>query len=180
MVHIAESLLEEAHPSAVASSIFADKVLHRPLHLRPTSPDPASQDARAKRRLHRLQKQEKSNRRRKVKPLSAKEKRDTGIYDIPDSAKKYEIYVPLHEMWLGYMREILALDNDQRGFVTAQNAGSKLSSADYHGAELNVVRSKCAGLVGLAGIVVRDTKFTFQIITKKDELKSQACHLVVN
>lgn len=59
-------------------------------------------------------------------------------------------------------------------YLTAQSAGSKLASADYHGAKIMVVRSRCTSLVGLAGIVVRDTKFTFQIITQKDELKSRS------
>lgn len=109
-----------------------------------------------------------------MKPLSAKEKRDSGIYEIPDTAKRYEIYVPLHRMWVGYMWEILGMKKGERAFVTGKSAGSKLASADYHGAEVTVVRSRCVGMVGLAGIVVRDTKFTFQIITKKNELKSKS------
>lgn len=171
--HIAHDLLSEAHPPALAASIFVDKVLHKPLHLRPTSPDPTSQDARAKRRTQRLRKKAKSQRRQKVKPLSAKEKRDSGIYEIPDTARKHEIYVPLHKMWVGYMWEILGMKMDEKAFVTGNSAGSLLASADYHGAEITVVRSRCMGMVGLAGIVVRDTKFTFQIITKKNELKSK-------
>ncbi|MCJ1459119.1 hypothetical protein MMC28_009496 [Mycoblastus sanguinarius] len=170
--HIAHTLLSQAHSPETASAIFTDKVLHKPLHLRPTSPDPTSQDARAQRRLQRLRKKKKTERRQKPKPLSAKEKRKTGIYDIPDDAKKYEIYVPLHSMWVGYMWEILGLKEGQRNYVTAQSAGSKLASADYHGSEMIVVRSRCVGMVGLAGIVVRDTKFTFQVITKKNELKT--------
>lgn len=171
--HIAHDLLTQAHPAPLAASIFVDKVLHKPLHLRPTSPDPTSQDARAKRRIQRLRKKEKWQRRLKVKPLSAKEKRDSGIYEIPDAAKKYEIYVPLHTMWVGYMWEILGMKMDKKAFVTANSAGSKLASADFHGAEVTIVRSRCVGMVGLAGIVVRDTKFTFQIITNKNELKSK-------
>ena len=62
---------------------------------------------------------------------------------------------------------------DKKAFVTANSAGSKLASADFHGAEVTIVRSRCVGMVGLAGIVVRDTKFTFQIITNKNELKSK-------
>ena len=71
------------------------------------------------------------------------------------------------------MWEILGMKTDERSFVTGDSAGSKLASADFHGAEVTVVRSRCMGTVGLAGIVVRDTKFTFQIITKKNELKSK-------
>lgn len=171
--HIAQTLLNRAHPPSVAATIFTDKVLHKPLHLRPTSPDPTSQDARAKRRIQRLRKQEKTQRRQKPKPLSAKEKRVKCIYDIPDDAKKYDIYEPLHRMWVGYMWEILGVKEGERVFLTAQSAGSKLTSAEYHGAEVTVARSRCVGMVGLEGIVVRDTKFTFQIITKTNELKSK-------
>ena len=171
--HIAESLLREAHSPSKASAIFTEKVLHKPLHLRPTSLDPTSQDARAQRRILRLRKQEKKQRRQKVKPLSAKENRVSGIYEIPISARKYQIYEPLYKMWLGYIWEILGLKEDESAFVTAQSAGSKLASADYHGAKLSIVKSRCSSMVGLEGIVVRDTKFTFQIITKKNELKSK-------
>ena len=171
--HIAQVLLEQAHPPEAAAAIFTEKVLRKPLHLRPTSPDPSSQDARARRRLQRLHKEEKTQRRQKTKPLSAKEKRISGVYDIPEKQKRYEIYVPLQRMWLGYMWEILGMREGEKAYVTAQSAGSKLASADYHGAEVTVVRGRCVGMVGLAGIVVRDTKFTFQIITKKNELKSK-------
>ncbi len=171
--HIAHELLSKAHPPDAAATIFTDKVLHKPLHLRPSSPDPNSQDARARRRLQRLRGDAKKQRRVKVKSLSAKERRISGIYDIPENVRKYEIYLPLHEMWLGYMCEILGVKEGEPAFVTANSAGSKLASADYHGAKIIVVRSRCASLVGLAGIVVRDSKFTFQVVTEQNALKSE-------
>lgn len=170
--HPAHALLFKIHSPSSADAIFIDKVLRKPLHLRPTSPDPSSQDARGQRRLQRLRRDEHKLRRRKPKPLSAKEKRISGIYDIPKEQQKYDIYVPLHKMWVEYMWEVLGLKEGQKNYVTAQSAGSLLASADYHGAELTVVRSRCVGMVGLRGIVVRDTKFTFQVITNKNELKS--------
>ena len=171
--HIAKDLLSKAHPPDIASTIFTEKVLHKSLFLRPTSPDPTSQDARAQRRLQRLRKAEQKKRRQKPKPLSAKEKRISGIYDIPKEQQKYAIYVPLHRMWVQYMWEVLGIEEGKNPFVTAQGAGSKLASADYHGAELTVVRSRCVGMVGLKGIVVKDTKFTFQIIIAKNQLRSE-------
>ena len=50
-------------------------------------------------------------------------------------------------------------------------AVAKLVSADFHGAELEVVRSRCVSSVGVRGIVVRDSKFVFQIVTRRNELK---------
>ncbi|KAL9002491.1 MAG: hypothetical protein Q9188_004572 [Gyalolechia gomerana] len=170
--HVALDLLNKAHSPETASAIFTEKILHKPLRLRPTSPDPNSQDARAHRRLQHLRKQEKSRRRKKPKPLSAKEKRISGIYEIPKESQQYALYVPLYRMWLVYMWEILGMVKGKQAWVTAQAAGSKIASADFHGAKLSVVRSKCVSLIGLKGIVVRDTKFTFQIITERNELKT--------
>ncbi|KAL8821593.1 MAG: hypothetical protein Q9223_000382 [Gallowayella weberi] len=170
--HIALDLLKKAHPPETASAIFTDKVLHKPLLLRPTSPDPNRQDARGQRRIQRLRKKEKARKRQKPKPLSAKEKRIMGIYEIPKELQKYHIYAPLHRLWLAYIWEILGMVTDKQNWVTGQVAGAKLASADFHGAKLEVVRSKCVSTVGLKGIVVRDTKFTFQTITKKNELKT--------
>ena len=56
--------------------------------------------------------------------------------------------------------------------ITAASHGSKLASADFHGADIQVVRSRCVSRVGLRGIVVRDTKFAFVLITEKSEVKS--------
>ena len=171
-LHIAHTLLKQAHSSEIAAAIFSEKVVQKPLHLHPSSPDLTSKNARAERRNKRLRKQDQVRRKKKVKPLSAREKRITGVYDVPDEAKKYEIYLPLHRMWQGYMWEILGIEEKRSSFITAQSNGSVLASADYHGALLKVVRSKCCGAVGLEGVVIQDTKFTFQIITRKDEMKS--------
>lgn len=170
--HTARNLLRKAHTAESASAIFKERVLRKPLILRPTSPAPNSQDARQCRRNERIHKQLRSRRKQKPKSLSAKEKRVSGIYDVKKDNRKYEIYVPLHDMWQGYMQEILGLHSQSGMHVTAQSAGSKLASAEFHGAHLRIVRSRCAGMVGLEGIVIRDTKFTFQIITARNELKS--------
>lgn len=121
---------------------------------------------------------------------------------MPKEARKYAVYEGLHRLWVGYMWEVLGLrsgegavdgDGDGAGdaggsrgegragsggggggaYVTAQSAGSKLASADFHGAEVEVVRSRCVGRVGVRGIVVRDTKFTFEVVTRGDVVKGE-------
>ena len=169
--HIADTLLHRAHSPDAAQELFKEKVLYKPLRLRPTSPDPSSQDARTQRRLVRLRKKEKLHRRQKPKPLSAREKRMTGIYDVTKDSRKYSIYQPLNQMWQGYMKEVLGIGDLLTPAINTATSGSKLASADYHGSFLTVTRSRCATLVGLEGIVIRDTKFTFSVITKKNELK---------
>ena len=58
-------------------------------------------------------------------------------------------------------------------YVNAAAVGPLLASADYHGAMVDVVRCRCVGRVGIKGIIVKDTKFTMEIITPKNELKSK-------
>ncbi|KAL1967988.1 hypothetical protein VTN77DRAFT_2405 [Rasamsonia byssochlamydoides] len=169
--HIAHELLRRAHSPDTASQLFTERIKQKPLFLRPTSPTPA--DNRSRRRLHRLRKKEYFYRKQKPKPLSAREKRISGIYDIPKEECKYEIFKGLHKLWVEYMQEVLDIkDRRVNTPVTALSHGSKLASADFHGAEIEVVRSRCASRVGMKGIVVRDTKFTFVVVTEKDEAKT--------
>ncbi|RMZ12093.1 hypothetical protein D0862_02779 [Hortaea werneckii] len=172
--HIAEALLKRAHSPDQANTIFRERVKQRPLLLRPTSPDP-DLDARSKRQSLRHQKAKSlrsSPSSTKPKPLSAKQKRRLDLYDIPASQRKYAIYAPVHRMWCAYIREILGLGREgKRTFVDANSAGPILVSADYHGALLEVTRSRCLSRVGAKGIVVKDTKFTFEVVTMRDEVK---------
>jgi ribonuclease P protein subunit POP4 len=173
--HIAQELLSRAHSPDTAEQLFTERIKQKPLFLRPTSPTPA--DNRSRRRLQRIRKKEYFYRKQKPQPLSARQKRVSGIYDIAKEECKYEIFKGLHDMWVQYMHEVLGIDEQQNTnkpmpHITPYSHGSKLVTADYHGAEVEVVRSRCAGRVGSKGIVVRDNKFTFVIVTEKDVVKS--------
>ncbi|KAJ5246325.1 hypothetical protein N7468_001308 [Penicillium chermesinum] len=170
-MHIAHNLLARAHSPDTAAQQFTERIKQKPLFLRPTSPD--AHDNRSRRRLHRLRKKEYFLRHQRPRPLSAREKRSSGLYDLPKEECKYAIFRGLHAMWVSYMQEILGLNIEGRNVqVTPASHGAKLVSADYHGAEVEVVRSRCSSRVGVKGIVVRDTKFTFDLVTVKDEVKT--------
>ncbi len=175
---VAHTLLRTAHSPTSATTIFTEKVLQKPLFLRPSSPDPKSSSARAARRLARLRKKQHFLRHQKPRPLSAKQKRKLCVHELPKGeTRKWAVYEGLRDLWIGYMWDILGLKTQEEtpakaAYITAQNAGSLLCSADFHGAEVEVVRSRCVGRVGTRGIVVRDTKFTFEIVTRRDEVKT--------
>lgn len=97
------------------------------------------------------------------------------MHELKKDECRYAIYEGLHRMWVGYMQEVLGLkpSSNRNNVINANNHGSLLASADYHGAEIEVVRSGCVDRVRLKGIVVRDTKFTFVIVTSKDQVKSK-------
>ncbi|KAL9089416.1 MAG: hypothetical protein Q9165_005737 [Trypethelium subeluteriae] len=173
---LSQRLLARAHSPDTASQIYRDKIAHRPLLLRPSSPPSRIEDARTARQKLRAAKIASRRRVKKILPLSAKQKRAKCVYDIPKSQQKYDIYEPLHQMWASYMQDILGIGK-KRGDgtlimgVSAQSAGQQLVTADFHGADVEVVRSRCVSRVGVRGIVAKDTKFTFEIITKGNELK---------
>ncbi|CAG8977164.1 hypothetical protein HYALB_00003385 [Hymenoscyphus albidus] len=163
---IAQTLLSRAHPPEIASQIFTDKVKLRPLYLKPSEPSP--HNAQQARRLKRIHAQESRKKKQKPKPLSSREKRALCLYDIPKSNQKYSIYEPLYRMWIGYIQEVLDIS---RSLPISSGTAAKLCSADYHGALLTVTRSRCVSRVGVEGIVVKDMKHAFEIVTKNDEVK---------
>lgn len=77
------------------------------------------------------------------------------------------MYAPLNKLWQGYVREVLGSDI----YIGGAPAAAKLSSAEFHGAEAEVVRSGCQDRVGIKGIIVRDRKFVFEILTPSKGLK---------
>lgn len=158
-------LLARAHSPDTVERIYTEKIQHRTLHLRPSSPPPAAASAREARKKKRQQ--EKSRKKQRPAPLSARERRRLGLHDVPREGLKYETYEPLSKLWTGYMREILGGDVH----VGGPNAAAKLASGEFHGAQVEVVRSRCPGRVGIAGIVVRDRKFVMEIITRKRGVK---------
>lgn len=162
---LAHELLSRAFAPEEAERIYVEKVKQKPLFLRPTEPDASNN--RERRRRERARKLLQRKQKQKPKPLSAKEKRVLKIYDVPKEARKYKIYEPLHRMWVGYIQEVLG----EGCLPVTPSMVVKLCSADFHGARIEVVRSRCVSRVGLKGIVVKDTKFTFEVVTIKDEVK---------
>ncbi|KAF1937702.1 ribonuclease-like protein P complex subunit Pop4 [Clathrospora elynae] len=174
-VPFAQTLLQRAFSPSTAESHYNERVIKRPLHIHASSATPS---ARAVRRRALNERKETAHKRSKNKPrpLSAAQKRKLCLNEIPKEQQKYSIYEPLHALWVGYMREVLGVNGEGRGdgrvYVTPNSSGQMLASADMHGALVNVVRSRCVSRVGLEGIVVRDTRFTFEIITKKNIVKA--------
>jgi ribonuclease P protein subunit POP4 len=106
---------------------------------------------------------------KKRKGLSNKERKNLKLYDIPQEQQKFDLVEPLHELWCGYMEETFRLSSLQASQVSATQ--EDLTKADYHGAMLKVMASENPSLIGHEGIVVRETKNMFHIITRQDQLK---------
>ncbi|KIH92311.1 ribonuclease p complex subunit [Sporothrix brasiliensis 5110] len=135
----------------------------------------------ARRRNRRIKQEQRQNRAKtlKPKPLSSRQRREIearegkegkGVGKGKRKAQKvlYSTFVPLHRLWLGYIREVLSPQELRTG---GASAAAKLTAADFHGALVEVTRSACVGRVGTRGIVLRDTRFVFEIVTAANEVK---------
>lgn len=78
---------------------------------------------------------------------------------------KYSDMKKLNQEWEDYMFEFFDQAQSSEGIC------GKFLMADLHGAEIKVVHSLNSTLIGLEGIVIKDDFKSFQIVTKKNELK---------
>ncbi|KAI9505854.1 ribonuclease P protein subunit p29 [Coemansia spiralis] len=107
------------------------------------------------------------------KSITAKERRASKIYDIPKEAHRYELFIPLHEMWSRYIESLMGgkpLEEMNADSKQRQMMLGRLIKADMHGAVMAVDRAKCPNYIGIKGIVAQETKNVFKIITKEDRL----------
>jgi len=160
-----QELLARAHSPTSVQRIYNEKIKYRPFLLRPSSPTRASLNERDVRRKARAQ--AKETKKQRPKPLSARDRRRLGLYHVPKEGRKYALFEPLYRLWIGYMREILG-DDVYRG---GADCAHKLAGAEFTGAEMEVVRSGCVSRVGLRGIVIKDSRHAFELITKKNQVK---------
>ncbi|XP_032086160.1 ribonuclease P protein subunit p29 [Thamnophis elegans] len=114
--------------------------------------------------------QPRSNKQRikRRKGLSAKQRREMRLFEIAPEQQRYEIFIPLHELWKQYIKELC---NGLKPDAQPQMIQTKLLKADFHGALVTVTKSKCPSYVGITGIIVQETKYVFKIVTKEDRLK---------
>ncbi|KAM8735334.1 ribonuclease P protein subunit p29 [Acanthopagrus latus] len=114
-------------------------------------------------------KKDKSRRNTKrAKGLNARQKRAMKIFHIKPEHQRYELFLPLHELWRQYITDLCS---GLKSTSNPQFIQQKLLKADFHGAIITVVRSKCPSYVGITGILVQEFKHVFKIITKEDKLK---------
>lgn len=106
--------------------------------------------------------------KKKSKGLSARQRREMRLFDIKPEQQRYSLFLPLHELWKQYIRDLC---NGLKPDTQPQMIQAKLLKADLHGAIISVTKSKCPSYVGVTGILLQETKHVFKIITKEDHLK---------
>jgi RNase P/RNase MRP subunit p29 len=115
--------------------------------------------------------------------MSASQKRRRGFYVVPEDMRRWEVFLPLHKLWLGYVTGLLEGCGSKGGGSGGGGGGGlsegsaaaaaawaqaerRLEGVDLHGAEVRVDACSSPSRVGVNGIVVRDTARTLQLISK--------------
>ncbi|XP_043937604.1 ribonuclease P protein subunit p29 isoform X2 [Protopterus annectens] len=108
---------------------------------------------------HSLKKEKK---KRKTKSLSAKERQEMKIFEIKPEQQRYELFLPLHELWKQYIRDLCGGLKPNAQPLMVQ---SKLLKADFHGALITVIpKSNSVFSVEIDGFVsyIYGSKFQFR------------------
>lgn len=106
-------------------------------------------------------------------PLSSKKKKETGLYKLEKDSSRYDYFLRVHDLWLDYIDELIKGDKNESSIV------QKILRADFHGSIMTVIRAKCFSLVGLTGIVLKETKNLFHIIHEDNRIRAvpkAPCH----
>lgn len=117
--------------------------------------------------------------RTQKKRISRKELKELGLYTLPKKKLLYNDYIPLNDLWNGYMLEQFGDDFKQleEKFNFTHNQyeimSGLLHKSDFHGAKIKVIQSKCPSMVGHKGIVIMETRDTLNIISKDNILRGE-------
>eukprot|EP00742_Colponemidia_sp_Colp-10_P007823 GILJ01008437.1.p1 GENE.GILJ01008437.1~~GILJ01008437.1.p1 ORF type:complete len:266 (+),score=41.03 GILJ01008437.1:33-830(+) len=99
------------------------------------------------------------------KRMGVRERKSRSMYNIEEQAIKYELFVPLHQLWVQYMQDLIGTTDNELTICM------KLLKADLHGAVIKVIRSRIPSYVGMCGIVVQETEHAFKLITSTNSIK---------
>ncbi|KAG5643455.1 hypothetical protein DXG03_000887 [Asterophora parasitica] len=128
-------------------------------------------DAKRARRMAEKDKKNKGS-------IGKREAKEKGVWNFDETQAKFNLFLPLHHLWMGYMSELLGLPQpaaseppSSQAMPSTASMHPKLVKADFHGSIMTVRQSKNPCLVGLSGIVIHETENTFKVVTVKDKVK---------
>ncbi|KAL3819563.1 hypothetical protein ACJIZ3_005468 [Penstemon smallii] len=102
--------------------------------------------------------------KRSKKHMSLKQHKKIGSFDLPPEFHNLEIFKPIHEKWKSYTLQLLKISRKDQ-------LAQYFLNVDLHGAIILVVQCKIAAYIGIHGIMIRETKETFGIITQDNKFR---------
>ena len=106
--------------------------------------------------------EEKQRKKRKMNEKDMEVKEASNMPSSEKKIRKFEEYMPLHNMWKEYMHGTLA--------ASSLINNELLLKVDYHGCIFKVVKSKCGSYIGKEGMMIKETENTFQLLTRDNKV----------
>ncbi|XP_076820314.1 ribonuclease P protein subunit p29-like [Clavelina lepadiformis] len=91
------------------------------------------------------------------------------IKSLGSASSNYLAYEPLRKLWKAYIDELL-LPSDGQKELDPRNMQDTLLKADFHGANITVVKSKCKTFLNVCGTIIMESKNIFVIVSKKNKI----------
>jgi len=88
------------------------------------------------------------------------------IKSLKKEKLNYEELLSMNKLWQDYIKDLMNNSNNE------ENILSKMLKADLHGAILTVVNSTNKNNIGINGIVLFESRRTFNLLNKKNEIKT--------
>ncbi|ESK91883.1 ribonuclease p complex subunit [Moniliophthora roreri MCA 2997] len=155
------------------AEIYASRVHGRKILLENPARESRTKKEREEKRKRRVADKEK----KRLGIISRREAKEKGVWQLDESQAKFDLFLPLHHLWMGYMSELLGLSQPSNKVPTTKDVPSssgmhpKLVKADFHGSIITVRQSKCPSLIGLSGIVIHESGNAVRIITRENKIK---------
>ncbi|KAF5359205.1 hypothetical protein D9756_002887 [Leucocoprinus leucothites] len=169
--YVTSNLTATSDPAA----IYSNRVQGRQLLLE----NPVRDARKRKDEEDKRKKIQERKKRQKTRGIGKREAVAKGLWKLDKDQAKFQLFLPLHHLWMSYMSELLVLNPkpETSSLATAkatpasQSMFPKLVKADFHGAIISVCQSKNPCLVGITGIIIHETENVFKIITKSNAVK---------
>mgnify|MGYP002627385698 FL=1 len=88
------------------------------------------------------------------------------IKNLKKEKIEYDSLLTMNQLWQDYITELLNNSNNEETIL------GKMLKADFHGAILTVVNSTNKNNIGISGIVLFESRRTFNLLNKKNEVKT--------
>ncbi|KAH0507832.1 Ribonuclease P protein subunit p29 [Microtus ochrogaster] len=112
---------------------------------------------------------QKPKQKKKSKGLSSKQRRDLRLFDISPEQQRYSLFLPLHELWKQYIRDLC---NGLKPDTQPQMIQAKLLKADLHGAIISVIpKLNCVFTIEIDGFISYIYGSNFQLRSSERSAK---------
>ncbi|OII70749.1 uncharacterized protein cubi_00894 [Cryptosporidium ubiquitum] len=136
-------------------------------------------------RMDKVKEEKPAQNEQGLKKLNHKVFKNEGFFDIAKEIKlkklSYSHFIPLHQLWKQYIKGLTESSSTYggssgatgvRGGIRFSQLSQSISQADLHGSIMNVISSRNKSCVNIQGIVVKETKETFVIISTDNRVRT--------